>query len=322
VSVESEFADFSFNVSVFDLGELIMLRKFLCVAALAMFAGPAQAGVLGTALSFDGNVDFVNDDSAGVFVDLTGDGIADLVQGVIWFDATNTAGNILPATGGSLFGIYSFDLANNGLGLPLLEFAGTAASTAGQTVRDLLKFGTGDSADFSGLVTRDATVSNAFTIIETMGNYSLNNWRNTAAAGTPMSLEFDYGAGWTSDLSGFDVALEAGLDGIDDSHNIQIFTAAPGGLFDGTYSVRSDVFGSGVEFLDLTNSVSGGVGQVIIENGAIAGPGATGVGVRGFNFSDRGTFQVNAVPEPATIIGFLALAGLGMGRTVRRPSNS
>ncbi|HBJ37989.1 MAG TPA: hypothetical protein DDZ51_25175 [Planctomycetaceae bacterium] len=301
-----------------------MLRKFLCVAALAMFAGPAQAGVLGASLSFDGNIDFVNDDSAGVFVDLTGNGIADLVQGVIWFDATNTAGNIFPATGGSLFGIYSFDLTNNGQPIPSLAFTGTAASSAGQTVRDLLKFGTGDSADFSGLITRDATVSNAFTIIETMGNYSLNNWRNTAAAGTPMNLEFDFGSGWTSDLSSFDVALEAGLDGIDDSHNIQIFfggSGGPIGAFNGTYTVRSDVFGSGVQFLDLTNALSGGVGQIIIENGSISSPESTGVGVRGFNFSDRGTFQVNAVPEPSTIIGFLALAGLGMGRSVRRRAN-
>src|SRR5690606_7103954 len=105
----------------------------------------------------------------------------------------------------------------------------------------------------------------------------------------------------------FDVVMTLGFDAIDDYHDISILNPlVPTGLFAGVYTVAEDIFPAGVNYNEILN-LWGGEGPVVIDDGFIGTPNQNNAGQRGFDFSDRGTYQVAATPEPASLIVWAGL---------------
>lgn len=301
------------------------MKKVFLAAFFAVFvatASIADASVLGGALSFDGIKDFVNDGSAGVFIDDDNDGLADLVQGVVWFDSSGNDGEsadlIFSETGGSLFAVYSIALTNTfvSAGLDEFEFSGSGFMEAdADSVESLLDIGGATGVQDGGLITRNASVKSSIAIIETTGDFDVLDFRTTNDDDERLALEFDYGSGFTSDLSGFTVSMIAGFDGVDDYHLVEI-DDRPRGFFDSAYTVKSDIFGAGVKYKEL-DGLGGAKGDIVLSDGGIKSPGSSGA--NGYGFSDEGSYQINAVPEPTSVAiwGVLALGGYGFRRRRR-----
>lgn len=288
-------------------------KAFMCASLFAcLLVSNSEASILGQMLTFDGIEDLANDNSDGKFVDTTLDGIPDLVQGVVWIDSVNGV-NVATATGGSIFAIYSFTLTPTGV---LGQFSATPTVGA-NSVNSMLKRGGLGGADFSTLTTYNAGVGEpGVAVIEIPGSFTNVDWRNTGAAAlsAPLTLDFIPSA-VVGDFSAFDVDLTLGFDGIDDSHTINILTpVVPIGVFAGVYSVKEHIFGGGVNYLPVTSPAvpglfPGGTGDVVIDDGSIGSAVATGAVLRGFNFSDAGTYRLNPTPEPAAVLVWAGLAG-------------
>ncbi|MEM6364597.1 MAG: PEP-CTERM sorting domain-containing protein [Planctomycetota bacterium] len=304
-----------------------MFRKFLFVGLTALISASADAGVVSSLLSFNGNSDVLTDDSVGLFVENgTVDNVlevGDYLQGMISFDPLG--GNAVPA-GSSVIGAYSLEVVSIGAGGSSLELRG--ASGADSITSILAAAG----VDMSGLSGSFAGQDNGFVLLESS---TVDVDRTDFVAGP-----FGFDVPVTG--ADFDAIAVLGFDGVDDQHTV---TAAPNALtpldpfdvydltdlataatfagsgvpfasFFGTYSITDHAFGSGVQFLPVQNLFTGGFGDVTILNGSISGTNAD-TEPNGWDYNDDGDFNINAVPEPGTVIGF-ALLGVSGALSRRR----
>lgn len=288
------------------------LFKFAAVAAVFFLPASAQAGVFSSLLSFDGSVDVVEDDSVGSFVEKgVVDGIlevGDLLQGMIAFDPID--GNTTPA-GSSVIGAYSLEVKSIGAGGTSLVLGAAAGA---DSITSLL--GTA-GVDMNGLV---GSGMDGFAVLE------------STTADVSQRSDFtgpSFGFSGAVTAADFKAVTLLGFDGVDDTHIVTSFgsdltdlsgiaglagTGATVAIFNGTYSVTDHAFGAGVTFLPLFNVLNGGSGDVIITNGTIAATDANTTGL-GWDFNDDGDFNINAVPEPTSMLIF---AGLGLVGFMRR----
>ena len=306
------------------------ILKFAVVTALLVLpVAQVQASVLANVL-FDGDsmADVITDDSAGTFVEKAGilqsDGITlsavdgileegDLIQGIITLGPIG--GSPVPA-GSSIVGAYSLEVTGIGPGGSALSLG--AASGADSITSILSAAG----ADFSGLTGSHVGAMNGFAVLET----------STGTVDRPdFSATFDFGLP-TSD---FDVSMVLGFDGIDDHYDVVAGALLPGGdltdlsaidsldglgvsvaSFIGTFTVTDHSFGPSTVFLPLTNVFTGATGDVTILNGGISSTNAD-TQPNGFDFNDDGDFNINAVPEPMSVLvwgGLACAAGMVSAR--------
>lgn len=302
-----------------------MFRKFLCVAVLAMFSVPAQAGVLGSNLSFDGLVDTIEDTSVDNVID-NGDGIlsaGDVLYGIASIDSTTaqnpTSGSLaiafateiasINATGGITFGLVSDPLKDiESLLGP--TFAGSF-SDPGRTIFAVL----GNAAAKGSLEDPETGQTGAlFT-----GNFTDDG--------------FGGGLGGFASEGGWSVELTGGLVAADDFFEAQLF--APIDAFGfataiqrAAFSVIDSTLGAGVVFTDVSVDplLGGGTVQADVSlfdgsvNGLLAvGRTPTTGGLNGWLYRDSADFQINAVPEPSALLAF---AGIGFAGVVSRRRRS
>ena len=281
--------------------------KFAVLAALfALPVSSANAGVLSSLLSLDGNLDLLVDDSASFVVDRADDAdllqVGDLLQGAFNLDVID--GNTVPS-GSSIFGVFSFEVESI-TGGPTGQLVQFGAPTA--AADSVLNIG---GVDLSGIA--DASVTDTALLIIESDASSLNT------NGLDASTLF------TTDFNGFEAVIAAGFVDADDQQTVlagplvDVTDLTAPGLVNGTsipvvvadfstsLSVTGSTFGL---FLPVPNPspLSGGAFGDLIGTGTISTP-TEALSENGFLFSDDGVFAINAVPEPTSvaIFGFIAL---------------
>ncbi|TWT81134.1 hypothetical protein CA13_25820 [Planctomycetes bacterium CA13] len=342
-----------------------MLKKFFAVMAILVLAAPAQAGVLGNYLTFDGFRDTVKDQSVGMVIDSgLGNigvlGVGDLVQGMYRIDTVAASGKPeanLGSTDPSIYGVYSFEVKAVGSSGTdsILKFGTVSAANVSNSLSSMLNASglAGSVAGLtdnpaSSLVATDAT----FAIVENLANVPVSAMQT--GAGTMLNV----GAigGQISSGNGWNVGMLMGFDATDDFHEIRFQTVsvldvitnplspslvsftgtelldltklaqvnvlddAAGtstnyGDFKGVYSVISHNFGNGTIFLPqvettLSNPIGLGYGDVSTTSPTSVGTATAAETANGWLFADTANFKINAVPEPASIIGFACLSAI------------
>lgn len=296
-----------------SFAHLLVGLLVVCVAA------PVHASILGQYLSFDGVVDLIEDDSLGVFTgDLNAPKLDDVIQGV--YSVNNIDQLSVPGDLNTVWGIYSLKVTgvttDAETGAPVVQFgaidpaAGTGdsiqelATSLGLTLPSTLRKGTMANATLL-IVTNDSLVDDApnfnTDFVTTLGG---------AAFGSAWSLEMVMGL--VEDTDFHEVRRN-------DSRSADYALA---------YSVIRDVFGPGIEYLSVPGSrqfsktTDGESDFVSAQLCTITIPPASG-SPTGWDFSDKGDFSINAIPEPASMTLWSVLmigGGLMTYRRRRRPA--
>lgn len=277
------------------------------------FAAPVHASILGQYLTFDGTIDLIRDDSVGDFSgSLAAPAVGNVLQGVYSVNTINSVS--VQGNQTTVWGIYSLvvtGLTNDVVtGAPVIQFGaidpdlGTGnsiqelATSLGLTLPSTLRKGTMDDATLL-IVTADEVIGDApnfnTNFVTTLGGASFaNTW----------SLE-----------------MVMGLAEATDYHEVRYIPEAV--TYSLAYSVIRDVFGPGVEYLLATGTrqFSGlnlGVSDFVsVQNNIITIPPALG-SPTGWDFSDKGDFSINAIPEPASMALWSVLVIGGGLMTYRR----
>ncbi len=291
-----------------------MLRKFLCVAALAMFAVPAQAGVLSSLLTFNGTTDALQASTSRVnVVDTDGSldiSSGDVVYGFIEFNQVLQDGGFNQAvTPATLAAVFSVEV---GAGTPLgpTTVYDLVAASGASSVASLTGLAGIGATDPFAIVSTSATVNTAGpAYAETTTTARTFAEGFTAAAGTPDGL---------TAFSGWDLELTASLTGADDFFLFQDFGGF--GFQTGGATVTSKPgLSPGVVFLPVPTVLPpGGAPSGLSSEIALGLTAVTASSINGWGFSGNSSFKINAVPEPATLLAFAGIAVVGLVARRRR----
>ncbi len=297
-----------------------MFRKFVAIAALVLVGTQAQAGLLGSALTFNGSEDrisTVNPAGLAAFVNLGGGAGFDPGDVVYGFLASSGGVNDFLTPGLSPFGL------GGGYGVAMFAaelVAGPApglfnlapVTTAGYKLEDLV------DAEFSAELTgKDAMVA---VITGDVGGTVFDGFiaaDNTTGDGL-------------KHFTGTDFDLEFAANTADAGSGAGFFQFAPGGGSVGTqkggFNVIAGVGDLGsapIVFLDVpitslfapppTTKAHIGLDTTFVNAGVSAVP-------RGWAFETQSFgIRLNAVPEPSSFLAFAGLVGIaGLGRRRRK----
>lgn len=282
-----------------------MFRSFMAAAVLAVFAMPAQAGILSSLLSYDGMEDEIQDDSVGTFTTATAGVLAvgDVISGMISLDPVD--GNNVPA-GTSIIGAYSFEVETIAADKKSATFkAASGASSIGSILTAAGVDANGVDYTGAGLAVLESGTADV-----NSDDFAGPTFGFTVASGVT-------GADFKTvvSLGVLEHVLARPLGDITD-------LTTPPSIFDpigffGTYNVVDHALGASTIFLPVTNSLSGTVGDAKIEDGRILVPSATDV-ANGWSFGDDGNYFINPVPEPGTYAAFAAIGMIGFVARRRR----
>jgi hypothetical protein len=290
-----------------------MLRKFFCVAFLAAFAVPAQAGILPGLAPFDGLEDELLDQGQASFLqiglgadDQYGISIGDVFYGIVQIDDVdsdvNTTGGVT-GTGGWIAGAFAFEVETAVDGSNAGErIYGFKNATGSNKLSDLLDSTWGSQishpTDASIVLLSNPTQQGDLPIViadpPALGALTSATWQ-IEAVGTIDATSDDF----------YQVGLAQAL-----GQTI--------GLQRGGFTIIQDDWGS-VEYLpvsteDLGNNTTSHDFVLSTENATIDSPGSNG-----WAFASNGNFRINAVPEPASIATMFGVLGVcGLGRRRRR----
>ncbi|TWT56272.1 PEP-CTERM sorting domain-containing protein [Allorhodopirellula solitaria] len=296
-----------------------MLRKFLCVAALAVFAVPAQAGLLGSVLTFNGLEDLISTTSpAGLaaYVDLgaTGYSDGDIIYGfVVAGVGLNDSATGQDFMGGHAVAMFSAQLMQGSGGYNLVApdavsgyrlgdlidpvFAAEIAGVADDVVAVMLSGGSGS------LLSSYASADNSSG--DGLKHFGSSDYDLEIAAGLqdmgqgagPGFFQFEGGS------SGGSIGLQRGgfnvLSGVGDLGSLTFKNVASNSLFSPPATTEANIAldTTFVKLAGTTPSNNGWTYQT------------TSDGIR-----------LNAVPEPATILAFTGLGLIGLCSRRRRRS--
>ncbi|MCG8649876.1 MAG: PEP-CTERM sorting domain-containing protein [Pirellulales bacterium] len=296
-----------------------MLRKFLCVAVLAAFATTAQAGTLGSALTFNGLEDEIQASSSRVNVidqdNSGGISAGDLVYGFVDFNQIlqDSSFNFDVTTIGSLAGVFAVEVGTpTGNVFPL-----GAVSSPPNSGLNLASLVDPALAPFIGATDQFAILGNSSNI-------------NTAAFTETVTTARGFGDGFTAAPSGG--ATPDGLLGFDSTWDVELtanFTTADdfflffdGGAFGlqtGGATITSQPGLGGAAFVPVDTTLPpGGTPSGLTSDIALDLTLVTPSPTNGFGFSGDASFRINAVPEPTSIAAFAGIAALGLGARRRR----
>ncbi|QDV43265.1 hypothetical protein Enr13x_31200 [Stieleria neptunia] len=308
-----------------------MILRFLSVAALVIACLPAQAGFLGSVLSFDGTPDVLRDDSVSFFADdgaLLPDGsggfiagsehisVGDRISGLLKIDQVGPAGQTdLPTTDHRMIGLFSFAVTKEtvlGNGDIRYELGAIPSASAG-SIDDILGTSFGDDAMIGVFTGIDST------------NILTGSFAAAVAALTSPTYSLDA-------VLGIDLAnnpldyLEADFTGDADANSDGKITFAelaglgPGATVateSGGFSVLSHTLGASTHFIPVPS-----VHQTppvpfvttfhdVALSGTLTNSEAFGVNPD-YTIQDTAILVVNAVPEPSSGLAWITLLGLGV----------
>ncbi len=280
-----------------------MLRSFLCIAAIAVFAVPSQAAILGSVLSMDGTPDAVSSDVRGWYVDngATGFDAGDQIFG--WLQVTS----VVPAPPGpgaitppSLVGIYSLTLTAPGTNNSSGAAFGVTATTGAYSLANLAPSLVGASG---------ATATEIGNSLFVLGGIPgvFNASLLSGGAGI---------AGAISELTTIDGAMgfEAlfGLDGADDFMDVTPVAGTSIVLEQGGFTMFASSLGTGAALLPLIGA-TGGTHDILQDFGTI-----TNSFDSPWTFQGTNQFSINAVPEPGSLAIFGAILAGGVAQRRRK----
>lgn len=300
-----------------------MLRKFLCVAALAAFAVPAQAGILSNLLTFNSQEDTLIDQSVdGIFdTDSNGIDVGDVLYGIAQIDQVQPDGGTSINTPPDAIAIAVAAKITNvsgtltGVGLESLDLTFGVSDAAGLTLNDLL----GPGAD----VTAAGSVFGVF--------------EQKDAPKDPIDyLNDDSGAAPTglanlSAANGWKYVASGGLKGTNDNGDADFFEASLifnngvllTGVQRGGFSILDDTFGPSVSYLPVSIDNIAGTSttghDIVILPGSTISAANTPFSTNGWDYENNASYRLNAVPEPASFaVWSLILVGGAASKRRRR----
>jgi hypothetical protein len=280
-----------------------MLRKFLCVALLAAFAIPAQAGVLSSLVTTDGLVDTLDDAARGFYVDTNSSSTIDSGDVIFgWLQVNSVNGANTGINPPSLVGIYSITLGAVGAANDPTASFSAGASTGTYSLANLAPSLVGASSATSAQ--KDASL---FVLGGSQSFYDAGSV-TSASAGETGAIDI---LSQIDSAVGFEALM--GFGDSDDFMDVFVVTASiiaeAGGftVFDSTLGTGSD------SFIPLTGA-NGGTHDVLQTVGTVTpntGPGP-------WTYQGTNQFAVNAVPEPGSFAIFGALLIGGVARRRRQ----
>lgn len=321
-----------------------MLRKLLCAGVIALTATTVQAGIFGSALTFNGTPDQITTQSpAGraAFFDLDSNGIlsgGDVVYGFVSavtgrMDYTPNPGFIGIGTSPISGGGTTVDFGPSNQAAPGGATDGyTVAMFAGQLVDNGAAFLSSPANSIFNLTeVQDAGVGGlreGYRLFDLVGAgiaSSFSGFADTAIAAIVSGISTDpFNAASLLDFSttnGYQFELAAGLAGgffqsestFSATGNFQGFKQSAG------LNVLTDAYGGATykkvpQFVQF-NPPTGITGvDVAVDATSVI---SNGSGIWKFQ-TDSSSLRLNAVPEPATILAFTGIALAGFGARRRR----
>ncbi len=272
------------------------MNKFLAAFALfAVFAAPAQAGILGSVISNDGIVDTLTDDSRAFHVDndAAGLSVGDELFGWIQITSTTASGAINPP---GLVGIFSATITGGtgGVATPWTLGATAGVNSLTSLAPSLTAASGGSAAELAKSIFVLGGRPTAFNAGALSGGAGI--------AGAKAELTI------IDSAMGFEALI--GLDGVDDFFNA--FSVGINLIEDGGFTVFKSSIGTGpAVFLPLTGTL-GGTHDALL-NGIVFNSADTP-----WKFQDNTNFFINTVPEPASMAVWGLLAGFAGVSRLRR----
>ncbi|MEO1525541.1 MAG: PEP-CTERM sorting domain-containing protein [Planctomycetota bacterium] len=282
-----------------------MLRTAFAAFALVAFAASSHAGVLGSALTGNGEIDRL--ESTGGVAAFDGAGsfsVGDVIYGFSALQnvtpdifAGGSATNLAPNHVVALFAAEIVSVPGAGAGSPgVYELA---APTTGNRLFDLL----------------DPSLQPLLTGIEDDAAFLLLSAAGPASDPVNNAIAGDLSHFTAADYS-FELAGGLAPDGFFEFNGVPSF--GTGQQVAGA-NVLSHDLGSGVSFVDIPfaspfGTGAGGAYDLTIPI-ALVGPAIPPASGNGWTFSVQSTIDINIVPEPTA---FLAFAGIGLAGLARR----
>lgn len=298
-----------------------MFRVFLFLGMLAVLAVPAQAGLLGNVLTFNGTQDRIDNTAPALVAFIDNDGVGGLTIGDVGFgfvssnEVVNDGGPgaiSLTRTIVTVFAAQVGALNSDG------AFQLIAPTNAAQSLYGLLNdAGNGFASvfDTAGLQSDVVAMVISSNAAQAPGDLTGFGGPTTANWLTNQFTDSDYG---------FEALLDLNDGGFFDLYQDPLFPALA--TQSGGFNVAKHSFGPSTQFLDVTanrvpslTSVAVDVGLSVV-NISPSDPDAPENYVgRGWTLTgNASSVTVNAVPEPTTVLAFVSIGLAGVGASRRR----
>lgn len=302
---------------------------------------PVQAAILSGGLTFNGTKDELRDESVGMVINADADGVdatrisaGDYLQGIIDFDNIKqdiTGDNV---TLSSVFAVYSFKVIAVDYDKGFIQLGVESNALSDYSIAKMLAdagFSTAGMTNYSGALSDATFAIFEKAVTDTSGEGDIGDVVVDGDA-NPLLVSGEIG-GQISASNEWSLSLVGGLLG-DDFYNVDVFDPANltfAGIanladndtfasYRSAMSVLFHGFSSDTVFLPLSvtdySVAIGGdgashSGDVITSgNNIITEPNDTAE-AGGWLYSDDGNFQINAVPEPASMLVWAGLLGVG-----------